>query len=153
MQGSKQGMWKGFHLSIEAGIRKGHIFCEEWYIKGKGLDLGVEPPCIKKICCWVYIMYQHQNVSLWQTLGTSMGHAGVWQLTVVLTEVGNLTQNKLHYFSRLYTMMKIIGCICISHWGLFLPKEMARCTNQWPRIWCKLKNWVTLYAVLVHQRW
>ena len=26
---------------------------------------------------WVYIMYQHQNVSLWQTLGTSMGHAGV----------------------------------------------------------------------------
>ena len=89
---------------------------------------------------WVYIMYQHQNVSLWQTLGTSMGHAGVWQLTVVLTEVGNLTQNKLHYFSRLYTMMKIIGCICISHWWLFLPKEMARCMNQWPCLF-------TLYAV------
>ena len=39
MQSSKRGVWKGYHLSIE-GIRK-----------GKGLDLGVEPPRIK--ICWV----------------------------------------------------------------------------------------------------
>ena len=32
MQSSKQGMWKGYHLSIE-GIRKKCIFCEKWCIK------------------------------------------------------------------------------------------------------------------------
>ena len=48
MQGSKQGMRKEYHLSIE-GIQKGYLFREKWYIKGKGLDLGAEPPCIN-IC-------------------------------------------------------------------------------------------------------
>ena len=48
MQSSKQGMCKGYHLSIE-GIRKGYLFCKKWYIKGKGLDLGAEPPGIN-IC-------------------------------------------------------------------------------------------------------
>ena len=33
MQSSKQGMWKGDHLSIES-IRKGYLFREKWYIKG-----------------------------------------------------------------------------------------------------------------------
>ena len=37
MQSSKQGMWKGYHFSIEAGIRKGHLFREKWYIKGSGV--------------------------------------------------------------------------------------------------------------------
>ena len=31
MQSSKQGVWKGYHLSIE-GIQKGYLFCEKWYI-------------------------------------------------------------------------------------------------------------------------
>ena len=35
MQSSKQGMWKGYHLSIE-GIRKGYLFRKKWYIKGQG---------------------------------------------------------------------------------------------------------------------
>ena len=30
---SKQGMLKGYHLSIE-GIPKGYLFREKWYIKG-----------------------------------------------------------------------------------------------------------------------
>ena len=50
MQSSKQGMWKGYHLSIE-GIQKGYLFHEKWYIKGKGLDLGAEPP--HPNICWV----------------------------------------------------------------------------------------------------
>ena len=33
MQSSKQGMWKGYHLSIE-GTRKGYRFREKWYTKG-----------------------------------------------------------------------------------------------------------------------
>ena len=37
MQSSKQGMWKGYHFSIEAGIRKGHLFREKWYMKGSGV--------------------------------------------------------------------------------------------------------------------
>ena len=32
-QSSKQGMWKGYHFSIE-GIRNGYLFREKWYIKG-----------------------------------------------------------------------------------------------------------------------
>ena len=36
------GMWKGYHLSVN-GIRKGHHFCQRWFIKVKGLDLGEEP--------------------------------------------------------------------------------------------------------------
>ena len=32
MQSSKQGMRKGYHLSIE-GVRKGYHFREKWYIK------------------------------------------------------------------------------------------------------------------------
>ena len=32
----------GYNLSIE-GIQKGYLFCQKWYIKGKGLDLGEEP--------------------------------------------------------------------------------------------------------------
>ena len=36
MQRYKQGMWKGYHLSIE-GIRKGDFFREKWYIKGWGV--------------------------------------------------------------------------------------------------------------------
>ena len=32
MQSSKQGMWKGYHLSIEV-IRKGYLFREKWYKK------------------------------------------------------------------------------------------------------------------------
>ena len=45
MQNSKQGMGKGYHLSIE-GIRKGYLFRKgfrkKWYVKdkSKGLDLG-----------------------------------------------------------------------------------------------------------------
>ena len=51
MESSKQGMWKGYHLSIEDGIRKGYLFREKWYIKGKGLDFATEPLRIK--ICWV----------------------------------------------------------------------------------------------------
>ena len=48
MQSSKQGMLKGYHLSVE-GIRKGYLFREKWYIKGKGLDLGAAPPPHKNL--------------------------------------------------------------------------------------------------------
>ena len=42
-------MWKRYHVSIE-GIRKGFSFT--WKVVYKwGLDLGVEPPCLK--VCWV----------------------------------------------------------------------------------------------------
>ena len=44
MQSSKEGMWKGYHLSIR-GIRKEFLFHENLYIKGFGVDLGAEPPC------------------------------------------------------------------------------------------------------------
>ena len=33
MQSPKQGMWKGYNLSIE-GIRKGYFFRGKWYKKG-----------------------------------------------------------------------------------------------------------------------
>ena len=46
MQSRKQGMWKGYHLSIE-GIWKGY----HGTLKGNGLDLGAEPPRIN--ICWV----------------------------------------------------------------------------------------------------
>ena len=36
MQSSKQVMCKGYYLSIE-GVRKGYLFREKWYIKGKGV--------------------------------------------------------------------------------------------------------------------
>ena len=36
MQCSKQGMWKGYHLSKES-IRKGYLFREKGYIKGWGV--------------------------------------------------------------------------------------------------------------------
>ena len=48
MQSSKQGMRKGYHLSLK-GVQKGYLFREKWYIEGKGLDLGAEPPR-KNIC-------------------------------------------------------------------------------------------------------
>ena len=42
--GTKQlGFWRGQHLSID-GLQKGHLFCQKWHIKGKGLDVWVEPP-------------------------------------------------------------------------------------------------------------
>ena len=42
-----QGMWKGYHLSIE-GIRMGHLVSVKNSIcKGTVLDLGAEPPRIK----------------------------------------------------------------------------------------------------------
>ena len=42
-------MCKRYHLSRE-GVRKGYLFFQKRYIiKGKGLDLGVEPPRIKRI--------------------------------------------------------------------------------------------------------
>ena len=31
---SKQGIWKGDHLSVE-GLGKGYLFCQKWYIKGQ----------------------------------------------------------------------------------------------------------------------
>ena len=34
-----EGILKGYHLSME-GIRKGCLFCQKWYIKGQGLELG-----------------------------------------------------------------------------------------------------------------
>ena len=43
MQSSKEGMWKGYHLSIE-GIQKGYLFVKNGIWKVKGLDLGPEPP-------------------------------------------------------------------------------------------------------------
>ena len=49
MQSSKQGMWKGHHFSIE-----GTFFVKNGMskpVRGTGLDLGAEPPCIK--VCWV----------------------------------------------------------------------------------------------------
>ena len=49
MQSSKLGMCERYHLSRE-GVRKGYLFFQKRYIiKGKGLDLGVEPPRIKRI--------------------------------------------------------------------------------------------------------
>ena len=42
--GTKQlGFWRGQHLSID-GLQKGHLFCQKWHIKGKGLDVWAEPP-------------------------------------------------------------------------------------------------------------
>ena len=41
MQSSKQGIWKGYHLSIER-IRKGYLFRENVIEKGNGLDLGAD---------------------------------------------------------------------------------------------------------------
>ena len=59
---------KGFHLCVKdvpfliindyndsnnnnnfliRGIQKEYVFCQKWYIKGKGLDFGVEPPVLK----------------------------------------------------------------------------------------------------------
>ena len=35
---------------------KGYFFCQKWYIKGKGLNLGADPPCIK-----IYQVTPHQN--------------------------------------------------------------------------------------------
>ena len=29
------------------GTQKGYLFCQKWYIKGKGSDLGAEPSRIK----------------------------------------------------------------------------------------------------------
>ena len=38
MQSSKQCMCKGYYLSLSLeGIRKGYLFREKWYIKGKGV--------------------------------------------------------------------------------------------------------------------
>ena len=31
-------------IAFTAVKKKGYLFREKWYIKGKGLDLGVEPP-------------------------------------------------------------------------------------------------------------
>ena len=45
----KLSMWKRYHLSIEI-IKKGYLFCQEWYIKGCGEDRGAEPTRIK--LCW-----------------------------------------------------------------------------------------------------
>ena len=50
MQSSKQDMWKGYRLSIE-GIRRGIFYVKNGISKGKGLDLGAEPPRIR--ICWV----------------------------------------------------------------------------------------------------
>lgn len=33
-------------MTIE-GTQKGYFFCQKWYIKGKGSDLGAEPSRIK----------------------------------------------------------------------------------------------------------
>jgi len=40
MHCSKLGMWKGYHLSVDA-VYEGSTFPVK---KGKGLDLGAEPP-------------------------------------------------------------------------------------------------------------
>ena len=61
MQSSKQGMWKGYHLSIE-GVRKGYLFREK---KGKGLDLGAKPLPIK--ICWVPPPPPPQQLAVFQT--------------------------------------------------------------------------------------
>ena len=39
---------KGVQFSME-GIRKWYLFCQKWYIKGKDLELGAEPPSIKPL--------------------------------------------------------------------------------------------------------
>ena len=48
-------MKNGYHLLIESGPQ-GYFFCQKWYIKGKGLNLGADPPCIK-----IYQVTAHQN--------------------------------------------------------------------------------------------
>ena len=32
------------------GTQKGYLFYQKWYKKGKGLDLGAEPPRRIKLC-------------------------------------------------------------------------------------------------------
>ena len=54
-------MWKGYHLSIES-IRKGYLFVKNGILKGKGLDLGAEPPRIN--ICWVPPPPPHHSVHL-----------------------------------------------------------------------------------------
>ena len=61
MQSSKIGMWGGHDLSIE-GIRKDYFSVKNGIWKGKGLDLGAEPPHLK--LCWVpppSLYYEKEN--------------------------------------------------------------------------------------------
>ena len=49
-------MLNGYHLLIQSRPQ-GYFFCQKWYIKGKGLNLGADPPCIK-----IYQVSAHQNL-------------------------------------------------------------------------------------------
>ena len=40
IKSSKQGLWKGHHLSLIEGIRNGYLFREKWYIKGWGVGFS-----------------------------------------------------------------------------------------------------------------
>ena len=62
MHRSKLGTWKRYHLSMK-GIWKGYLFCQKWYIKGKGWDLGVEPPGIKLYWVPATGVHLHQSCS------------------------------------------------------------------------------------------
>ena len=42
-------------MLIQSGPQ-GYFFCQKWYIKGKGLNLGADPPCIK-----IYQVTAYQN--------------------------------------------------------------------------------------------
>ena len=44
-------------LLIKSGPQ-GYFFCQKWFMKGKGLDLGADPLCIK-----LYQVTAHQNSS------------------------------------------------------------------------------------------
>ena len=52
---------KGVPLSVE-GIRKGYLFCKNGMLKGKRLDLRVEPPRIK--LCRVHAWAQSPSTNL-----------------------------------------------------------------------------------------
>ena len=132
MPSSKQGMWKGYHLSIE-GIRRGYLFREKWYIKGKGMDRVVEPPRIN--ICWVPPGYndaiKRKHDSLHQLSNVSTAWLRVVLVFTAFAVCFCFAQSHTNEL-QLHSKTKLIHAIGLQGYG-FLPMLTP---------WSRLKSWV-----------
>ena len=117
MQTSKQSLWKGYHLSIGC-IRKGYLFREKWYIKCKGFDLEVEPPCIH---LYTLVQYTHSPpppkqspcVELWGIWKGFWGGHGCYRN--IMLPVRLINRLKLSHKSLCHWLL-CFDCILLVRW-------------------------------------
>ena len=129
MQSSKQGMWKGYHLTIE-DKRKEYLFCEKWYILLRihhpPHDLGMN--FIYKGIAVLRLIF-HFKIKDWDFLlaGSHMWSNDYWILTQRESQRQKLSSAKYETFIKRLASVVYVNMQYFSFFRIMLVQKQYIC--------------------------